>query len=129
MTGGSVVVLGETGRNIAAGMTGGVLFIHDPQARVKGMLSDTAPTPHRLDAADAEVLKAIIAEHVDRTGSRRGAEILAEWDSAQRAFWVLRPEPPEMTDESGAEPVEIDIRVPAESTETETSTPDTPLRR
>ena len=129
MTGGSVVVLGETGRNIAAGMTGGVLFIYDPQARVKGMLSDTAPTPHRLDATDAEVLKAIIAEHVDRTGSRRGAEILADWDAAQRAFWVLRPEPPEMADESDAEPVEIDLRVPAASTETENRTPDTPLRR
>jgi glutamate synthase domain-containing protein 3 len=94
MTGGRVVVLGPVGRNIAAGMTGGVLFLHDVDTSVKAHISDSAPTPKRLGSEDAAELKAMIEAHVAHTDSARGADLLADWDEALKAFWVLRPEPP-----------------------------------
>ena len=128
MTGGTVVVLGGSGRNIAAGMTGGVLFVHDPETKVKGLLSDSAPTPHRLDDSDAQELRSIITEHVARTHSVFGTEILEDWNSAKRAFWVLRPEPPELPDSKGFEPVEVDLRTSTGAPVAPRPTPDQAAR-
>jgi glutamate synthase (NADPH/NADH) large chain len=94
MTGGRVAVLGPVGRNIAAGMTGGVLFLHDLDTSVKAHISDSAPAPKRLGEEDAAELKSMIEAHVGRTDSSRGAELLADWETAVKAFWVLRPEAP-----------------------------------
>ena len=95
MTGGRVAVLGPVGRNIAAGMTGGVLFLHDIDTSAKAHISDSAPAPRRLKAEDAAELKVMIEDHVARTDSTHGAELLADWDEALKSFWVLRPEPPD----------------------------------
>jgi glutamate synthase (ferredoxin) len=95
MTGGAVVVLGRSGRNTAAGMTGGVLYLYDEDTRIKGLLSESAPTPHRLDAVDANQLRILVRDHVGMTGSTVGSTLLEDWDAAVRRFWVLRPEPPE----------------------------------
>jgi glutamate synthase (ferredoxin) len=101
MTGGSVAILGPAGRNIAAGMTGGVLFLHDPDTSVKAHISDSAPSPQRLGEDDASELKAMIAAHVSRTDSARGRELLADWENAVKHFWVLRPSaPPTVVDSS-----------------------------
>ena len=94
MTGGRVAILGPVGRNVAAGMTGGVLFLHDADTSVKAHIADSAPSPKRLGNQDAAELKAMIEAHVARTNSARGRELLADWENAVRAFWVLRPEPP-----------------------------------
>ena len=94
MTGGRVASLGPVGRNIAAGMTGGVLFLHDADTSVKAHISDSAPAPRRLGSDDAAELRTMIEAHVARTGSTRGTEILSEWETAVSSFWVLRPEPP-----------------------------------
>jgi glutamate synthase (ferredoxin) len=110
MTGGSVAVLGQAGRNIAAGMTGGVLFLHDVDTSVKAHVSDSAPAPIRLNDEDAVELKSMVEAHVQRTDSRRGVELLADWDEAVKAFWVLRPEPPEDV----VRPTTYDIRQDAE---------------
>ena len=95
MTGGKVAVLGPAGRNIAAGMTGGVLFLHDVDTSVKAHVSASAPAPKRLGDEDAAELKEMVQAHVARTRSRRGTELLTDWDEAVKSFWVLRPEPPE----------------------------------
>lgn len=91
MTGGRVVSLGPVGRNIAAGMTGGVLFLHDADTSVKAHISDSAPAPKRLSENDAAELKTVIETHVSRTDSARGRELLADWKNAVKSFWVLRP--------------------------------------
>jgi glutamate synthase domain-containing protein 3 len=91
MTGGVVVILGPSGRNIAAGMTGGVLFVLDENTSVKAHISDSAPSPRRLDEDDASELRSMIEAHVARTGSARGKALLTDWQNAVRAFWVLRP--------------------------------------
>jgi glutamate synthase domain-containing protein 3 len=116
MTGGAVVVLGPSGRNTAAGMTGGVLFLYDEDTRIKGLLSESAPTPHRLDAADSNQLRILVREHVGMTGSTVGSTLLEDWDTAVRRFWVLRPEPPEprtseaeTPEEESSDPIEQDV--------------------
>nr|MDJ0792539.1 glutamate synthase large subunit [Acidimicrobiia bacterium] len=110
MTGGVVVVLGDTGRNIGAGMTGGTLYLYDPDTKVKGLLSGSAPAPSRLDDIDADILRTLIERHVDRTGSDTGVRLLEDWDEALRRFWVLRPDPPEIADARGTGGAIVDIR-------------------
>jgi glutamate synthase (ferredoxin) len=94
MTGGTVAILGSLGRNVAAGMTGGTLFVFDPEHAAKRAFADSAPRAVRLDEADAATLRTLLADHVDHTGSATGRKLLANWDEAVAAFWVLRPEPP-----------------------------------
>ncbi|MEZ5176484.1 MAG: glutamate synthase large subunit [Acidimicrobiia bacterium] len=95
MTGGTVAVLGPTGRNVAAGMTGGVLYLYDADLGVKGRLADSATRLERLGADDGRRLHALVAEHHIRTGSGVAKALLDDWDDAVDRFWVLRPEPPE----------------------------------
>ena len=110
MTGGVVVILGEAGRNIAAGMTGGTLFVHDPETKVKGHLSASAPTPHRLTDEDAAELRHLLVEHLALTRSGRAKAILETWDDAVRTFWVLRPEPPEITERKVTDTIPVTIQ-------------------
>ncbi len=110
MTGGRVVSLGPVGRNIAAGMTGGVLFLHDADTSVKAHISDSAPTPKRLGIEDVGELRAIIESHVARTHSKRGAQLLADWENTLKSFWVLRPSAPDIERESSVEPQKLSIK-------------------
>ncbi|MFO7300609.1 MAG: glutamate synthase subunit alpha, partial [Actinomycetes bacterium] len=89
MTGGTVVVLGEVGRNFGAGMTGGIAYVWDPEMRLKGRLADTAPSARRPDEEDLSVLRALIEEHRDRTGSPVAAAILEEGRLGE--FWAVDP--------------------------------------
>jgi glutamate synthase (NADPH/NADH) large chain/glutamate synthase (ferredoxin) len=80
MTGGRVVVLGATGRNFAAGMSGGVAYVLDEDGTFAkrcnmGMVGFEVPS-----AADALELRAMVEEHQLRTGSPVAARVLAEWD-------------------------------------------------
>jgi glutamate synthase (NADPH/NADH) large chain/glutamate synthase (ferredoxin) len=93
MTGGRVVVLGPTGRNFAAGMSGGVAYVLDedgsfPARCNMGMVGFEAP-----DAADSAELRALVEEHERRTGSVVAARVLAEWDGllARKAFVKVMP--------------------------------------
>ncbi|CAB4937318.1 unannotated protein [freshwater metagenome] len=92
MTGGRVVVLGSIGRNFAAGMSGGLAFVLDedgsfPQ-RVNPALRDQLEP---LDEADAIELRALIAEHVERTGSTVGQRVLDEWSALLPRFTKIFP--------------------------------------
>ena len=93
MTGGRAVVLGPTGRNFAAGMSGGVAYVLDedvsfPARCNMGMVGFEAP-----DAADAAELRALVEEHLRRTDSVVAARVLAEWDRllARQAFVKVMP--------------------------------------
>jgi glutamate synthase domain-containing protein 2/glutamate synthase domain-containing protein 1/glutamate synthase domain-containing protein 3 len=89
MTGGVAVVLGSAGRNLAAGMTGGTLFVWDPDWVVIRSLADTAPFARRLVDAERVQLRALIEEHLVETGSTRAAQILKAWDRESENFWIL----------------------------------------
>lgn len=88
MTGGVVVVLGETGRNFAAGMSGGYAFVLDlDEQRVNRELVDLGPV---VDEA-AEELKSIVEQHAEETGSAVAAALLADWEAALPRFTEVMP--------------------------------------
>ncbi|MDE3155816.1 MAG: glutamate synthase large subunit [Acidobacteriota bacterium] len=92
MTGGCVVVLGETGRNFAAGMSGGVAYVLDPEGtfarRCNRELVDLEPLD---DGEEAERVHDLIARHVVHTGSDHAARLLDGWDQARRQFVRVMP--------------------------------------
>jgi glutamate synthase domain-containing protein 3 len=94
MTGGTVVVLGGIGRNTGAGMTGGELFVWDPDLTARRHFAETAPPSSRLTDDDAMRLRGIVEEHVQLTGSNRAAAVLEDWAGSRDQFWVVRPQPP-----------------------------------
>jgi glutamate synthase domain-containing protein 2/glutamate synthase domain-containing protein 1/glutamate synthase domain-containing protein 3 len=80
MTGGRVVVLGPTGRNFAAGMSGGVAYVLDEQGEFPARCNMGMVGFEALSAADALELRAMIEEHRARTDSPVAARVLAEWE-------------------------------------------------
>jgi glutamate synthase (NADPH/NADH) large chain len=88
MTGGIAVVLGPTGRNVAAGMSGGIGYFLDlDESRLNTELVDPlGPTD-----ADLELLKSLISRHGEETGSAVAAGLLADWDSATVRFTKVLP--------------------------------------
>lgn len=85
MTGGRVVVLGPAGRNFAAGMSGGIAYVLAPTEHFAyACLNREMVEADRMDPRDedAEELRALVAEHAERTGSDVAARLLADWPSA-----------------------------------------------
>jgi len=88
MTGGTVVVLGRTGRNLAAGMSGGVAYVLDLRIdRVNPAMVDLEP----LGDDDLTVLRALVERHRLETDSTVAGRLLAEWDSAAGRFTKVMP--------------------------------------
>jgi glutamate synthase domain-containing protein 2/glutamate synthase domain-containing protein 3 len=88
MTGGVVVVLGETGPNFGAGMSAGIAYVLDPQGVFPQRCNSELIEVQRLgDPGEIEALRALIAWHRKKTHSWRAAQLLAEWSHMQRAFW------------------------------------------
>jgi glutamate synthase (NADPH/NADH) large chain len=92
MTGGTVAILGPVGENFGAGMTGGMAFIYDAEDRFDLMANADTITWRRIGSAfwDA-LLRDMIGEHVERTGSMLGYEMLKEWERHRAAFWQICP--------------------------------------
>ena len=92
MTGGRVVVLGETGINFAAGMSGGIAYIFDPEGEFDGRCNldmvDVEPVRRQHDKDE---LKALIENHYSYTGSARADQILRNWETAVPAFVQVLP--------------------------------------
>ncbi|MEP5937827.1 MAG: glutamate synthase large subunit [Erythrobacter sp.] len=119
MTGGVVVVLGETGRNFAAGMSGGIAYVYDPDGKFDSLVNpaqvDLLPIsaqadddegtgrPHQRPSSvndfgmgdmlrhDAERLKILLERHKLHTGSAKAAQLLDNWDEALASFVKVMP--------------------------------------
>jgi len=91
MTGGTVVVLGDIGRNAAAGMTGGRLVIWDSQKAAKSRLADTAPLARRPSDDQARSIARLIEDHWRHTRSPRARYVLNRWFQLRDEFWILDP--------------------------------------
>lgn len=105
MTGGTVIVLGKTGRNFAAGMSGGVAYVYDPVGEfavhcnlAQVQLEPVVPTskqsklePRHLGLSDEEILRQYVTNHANYTGSAVAKEILADWDLALTKFVKVFP--------------------------------------
>ena len=82
MTGGTVVILGTTGRNFAAGMSGGVAYVHDPQHELYLRTNKQLVAIEQIDSADeALFLKELIQEHARLTGSPQALRLLENFDA------------------------------------------------
>jgi len=96
MTGGKAIILGDTGRNFAAGMSGGVAYVHDMENRFPKNLNSSMVDIERLESAEEiHMLKSLVQEHFDHTGSSKGAGLLQNWAEEVSRFWKIIPHPPE----------------------------------
>lgn len=101
MTGGCVVVLGKVGRNVAAGMTGGLVYILDEDDTLIPKVNKEIVKIQRVGAPAGQVqLKSFIEAHVEKTGSTKGSAILQEWEKYLPLFWQLVPPSEEDTPEA-----------------------------
>jgi glutamate synthase domain-containing protein 3 len=108
MTGGTVVVLGKTGRNFAAGMSGGIAYVYDEDGQFASRcntamvslapVATTAEQEKSVDRAiwhreqtDEALLKSLVADHHKWTGSLRAREILDHWTEARGRFVKVFP--------------------------------------
>jgi glutamate synthase domain-containing protein 2/glutamate synthase domain-containing protein 1/glutamate synthase domain-containing protein 3 len=91
MTGGRVVVLGATGRNFAAGMSGGIAYVYDSDRRFRTRCNLELVDLEGLEEADDEEVKALISEHAARTGSLPARNILASWPQRRERFVKVMP--------------------------------------
>ena len=92
MTGGRVVVLGETGANFAAGMSGGIAYVWDPRHRLPGRCNMELVALERLeDEAERFEVRRMIERHLELTGSVPAGTVLADWDRSVDDFVRVMP--------------------------------------
>ena len=91
MTGGRAVVLGEVGRNFAAGMSGGIAYLYDPDRASRRRVNPEMVELCDPDPEDLEWLRDRIGRHRHETGSLLAGRILADWGSASADFVKVMP--------------------------------------
>ncbi|AFY79736.1 glutamate synthase family protein [Pleurocapsa sp. PCC 7327] len=91
MTGGKVVVLGATGRNFAAGMSGGVAYILDEQGDFATRCNQQMVDLETLDAEDIDTVYQMIQKHADYTKSQKALKVLAHWEEMVPKFVKVMP--------------------------------------
>jgi len=92
MTGGTAVILGSVGPNFAAGMTGGMAFIFDREGTFQRQVNDDSVVYSRVASSHwAKVLRALVEEHVQETGSQHARAILSNWDYELSRFIQVCP--------------------------------------
>ncbi len=92
MTGGRAVILGKTGRNFGAGMSGGVAFVYDPEGELAGLVNPEMVDLVMPDADDEVFLRELIERHQKLTGSLVAARLIEAWPATQAtAFAKVMP--------------------------------------
>ncbi|MDZ8224582.1 MULTISPECIES: glutamate synthase-related protein [unclassified Nostoc] len=103
MTGGVIVVLGKVGRNVAAGMTGGLAYFLDENDSFRELVNPEIVKIQRvITEAGAKQLQELIKTHAERTGSPKAKKILQNWQEFLPKFWQLVP--PSEADSPEADP-------------------------
>jgi glutamate synthase domain-containing protein 2/glutamate synthase domain-containing protein 1/glutamate synthase domain-containing protein 3 len=91
MTGGRVVVIGPTGLNFGAGMSGGVAFVLDPEGSFASRCNMELVGIDELDDENLEEVRALVVEHGERTGSAVAERLLGDWEAASAHFVKVMP--------------------------------------
>jgi glutamate synthase domain-containing protein 3 len=92
MTGGRVVVLGPTGRNFAAGMSGGVAYILDEHDRFRSLCNmEMVGLEDVVEDEDVDALRRMIEDHLKYTGSINAKRVLDNWDEMLPKFVKIMP--------------------------------------
>ncbi len=86
MTGGRAVILGPVGKNFAAGMSGGIGYVWDPEQRLESLYNPELVELEALDQEDEATIRDLVGEHTERTGSTVGAHVLATWQERRGEF-------------------------------------------
>ena len=91
MTGGTVLVLGPTGRNFAAGMSGGMAFVHDPGAVLPRRLNPEMVELEPLEEEDRRTVQELCSAHAASTGSLLAARLLTRWEETLTEIVKVMP--------------------------------------
>ena len=91
MTGGRVVVLGPTGRNFGAGMSGGIAFVYDADGTFRSRLNEEMVALEEMDADDRQFLHDVVSRHRELTGSSVAEHLLASWSVKVSHFRKVMP--------------------------------------
>jgi glutamate synthase domain-containing protein 2/glutamate synthase domain-containing protein 1/glutamate synthase domain-containing protein 3 len=93
MTGGRVAVLGPTGRNFAAGMSGGIAYVYDEVGDfVDRRCNRASVSAEAIDEGDAIELRALVSEHAQRTHSAVAARLVEDWEASLERFVKVMPD-------------------------------------
>ena len=112
MTGGLVVILGETGRNFGAGMTNGIAFVFDSAGRFEQRYNPELVKIERvIEPADSHLLRKLVLEHAEKTGSVTAWDILENWSLSLLSFWKVEPRSKPAS--ASSEPVPLSSNEPA----------------
>jgi glutamate synthase (NADPH/NADH) large chain/glutamate synthase (ferredoxin) len=94
MTRGTVVVLGETGLNFGAGMSGGLAFVYDASKTLEKRFNPDMVGLHRVETEEHKTqLKELVERHARETGSPHAQRLLGNWDAEIAQFWAVIPKP------------------------------------
>ena len=91
MTAGRAVILGPTGRNFAAGMSGGVAFVYDPTGTFPHRVNQEMVLVEEPDPDDLEWLNGVVGRHRDETGSEVARRLLGDWSGSASSFVKVMP--------------------------------------
>lgn len=92
MTGGLAVILGPTGRNFGAGMTGGMAFVLDSEGTFSQRYNPGLVELSRMeDPEDQNLLRSMVTRHAELTGSARAQQMLSDWENTLPLFWKVAP--------------------------------------
>merc|ERR1712032_624666 len=107
MTGGCVVVLGPCGRNVGAGMTGGLGYFYDEDGSFPSKLNPEIVNMQKVQTSAGELqLKRLISDHHEKTGSPKAKMVLDNWEAELPKFWQIVPPSESNTPEANANVVE-----------------------
>ena len=91
MTGGRVIVLGATGRNFGAGMSGGIAYVYDPHDVFAAKLNNEMVLLQQLDDEDREFVRLTVQDHFAYTDSAVAAQLIEDWDNKVTHFKKVMP--------------------------------------
>ena len=115
MTGGAIAVIGDTGKNFAAGMSGGVAYVYDPEdALEENANTGMASLYDTLDTKDRQMLRRLLENHAAYTDSEQATELLDDWESTVDDFVRVLPDAyAEIIEERPEDDVRTELPAPA----------------
>ena len=113
MTGGRVVILGKTGRNFGAGMSGGIAYVYDDDGSFPSLVNREMVDLEPLTSTDQDEVLALVEIHTNETGSAVGKRMLEQWSQSIAQFVKVMPrdyrrvlEAQKLAEEQGSDPIE-----------------------
>ncbi|WP_116105572.1 glutamate synthase large subunit [Lewinella sp. IMCC34191] len=115
MTGGVVVVLGKTGKNFGAGMSGGMAYVYDPEKTFHKSLNTEMVDSEELNDFDRDLLKQMVRNHFAYTSSKRALDMLNNWEGEEAKFIKVMPRDYKAVLEKKGEQPDVSVKVAAVS--------------